>query len=375
MTFQHARASPFSEITDDSSFEYNHCQGYFQGYNQGRGASYSFNPGNENMQRQGSTMTNGYQYPSTEQHPAYWRPLCYYSAERPQHNKTRWPQPYPTNHRTSWANYEYFGYARAGESPSMASSEETLPTSNMTTSYLHSHYKYGDYFVSARPSSSSCYPQAQAEDTQRREAETLSPPPMPPVLSNTEGNHLHYGYKGNAYVTDEPEIPEPKHHSKEITVPGQLVGALQPLDITCGRGAPTNFHYGNQVFRELVEGYQTAYLCAKRSDKPDIAMKLLDIVKERGGRFVRRRKAGGHSFSWETIGDMGAYEKVCQRLRDGAPDLRRQMLSTSSIKDQNNKEDGQNARKRNGRGENKEHTKENSHRKQVLARGSKTLDY
>jgi hypothetical protein len=170
MTFRPARASPFSEITDEStlhrpnttdqaastdqphrSFEYNHCQGYFQGYNQGREASYSFNPGNKNMQRQGSTMTNGYQCPSTEQHPAYWRPPSCYSSERPR--KTRWPQPYPTNHRTSRANYEYIGYAR-GESPSMAKSEKTLPTSNMTTSYLHSHYKYGDYF-SAGPSSSS----------------------------------------------------------------------------------------------------------------------------------------------------------------------------------------------------------------------------
>jgi hypothetical protein len=106
-------------------------------------------------------------------------------------------------------------------------------------------------------------------------------------------------------------------------------GDLQPLDIVCGRGAPTNFHYGNQVFRELVEDHQTSYLCAKRSDKPKIAMKLLDVVKSRGARFVKRQKTTGR-FTWVDIGDKGAYEKVCQALRDGAPDLRRQVMSSLS---------------------------------------------
>ena len=100
--------------------------------------------------------------------------------------------------------------------------------------------------------------------------------------------------------------------------------------IVCGRGAPSQYHYGNQAFKELVGQYQTSYLCAKRSDKPDIAMKLLDMVKERGGRFVRRKKAAGH-FCWETIGDKASYERVCQALREGAPELRQKMLSASSI--------------------------------------------
>jgi hypothetical protein len=116
-----------------------------------------------------------------------------------------------------------------------------------------------------------------------------------------------------------------------ITDKRENVGALQPLDIVCGRGAPKNFLYGNQVFRELVEEYQTKYFCAKRSDKADIAMKVMDIVKARGGRFVRRQKAAG-LFCWEPIGDRRAYEKVCQALRDGAPDLQRQVLSTLAVR-------------------------------------------
>jgi hypothetical protein len=56
-------------------------------------------------------------------------------------------------------------------------------------------------------------------------------------------------------------------------------------------------------------------------------MKLLDVVKSRGARFVKRQKSVGR-FTWVDIGDKGAYEKVCQGLRDGAPDLRRQVMSS-----------------------------------------------
>jgi hypothetical protein len=119
-------------------------------------------------------------------------------------------------------------------------------------------------------------------------------------------------------------------------------GELQSLDIVCGRGAPTNFHYGNHVFRELLQEYQTSYLCAKRSVKPNIALEILDVVKAGGARFVRREKTPG-GFSWVGIQDKGAYEKVCQGLRDGAPDLRRQMLSSSkhkAAKTKENKKEG-----------------------------------
>lgn len=101
---------------------------------------------------------------------------------------------------------------------------------------------------------------------------------------------------------------------------------LRTLDIVCGRGAPTNFHYGNQVFKELVEDHQTTYLCSKRSDKPHIAMKILDLVKASGGRFVRRQRTA-EGLIWQEINDKGSYEKICQALREGAPDLRRRVLS------------------------------------------------
>ena len=106
-------------------------------------------------------------------------------------------------------------------------------------------------------------------------------------------------------------------------------GELQELDIVCGRGAPTNYHYGNQVFKEVIQEYQTAYLCARRSDKPQLAMKIMDLVKNGGARFVKREKAAG-VFAWVEIDSKGAYERVCQALRDGATDLRKMVLSADA---------------------------------------------
>ena len=129
---------------------------------------------------------------------------------------------------------------------------------------------------------------------------------------------------------------EPCHEKKVVTVAHQptaarsspIPGELQELDIVCGRGAPTNYHYGNQAFKDLVGEYQTGYICAKRCDKPQLAMKIMDIVKERGGRFVRREKTSGRSI-WVEIDPKGAYEKVCQALRQGAPEIRSKTLASA----------------------------------------------
>jgi hypothetical protein len=155
--------------------------------------------------------------------------------------------------------------------------------------------------------------------------------PVPPP----QQHHWEQGqaYPSQATAAKEPagtsreeQCPTPSSVSTELTNSIESKRDLRTLDIVCGRGAPTNFHYGNQVFRELVEDHQTSYLCAKRSDKPHIAMKLIDLVKASNGRFVRRQRTA-EGLIWQEINDKGAYEKICQALRDGAPDLRKQVLS------------------------------------------------
>eukprot|EP00934_Nitzschia_sp_Nitz4_P009134 Nitzschia sp. Nitz4//scaffold13_size275219//118818//119273//NITZ4_000869-RA/size275219-processed-gene-0.85-mRNA-1//1//CDS//3329535999//9124//frame0 len=125
--------------------------------------------------------------------------------------------------------------------------------------------------------------------------------------------------------TIEQPTMEPSSH-------GQTIWELLDTDIVCGRGAPVNWQKGNQVFRQLIEDHQTTYLCAKRCDKPRIASEILEAIRARGGRFVRRVKTSyGGRFGWEEIEEKRAYEKVCQALREGAPELRRRMIRSANV--------------------------------------------
>ncbi|CAJ1961187.1 unnamed protein product [Cylindrotheca closterium] len=123
--------------------------------------------------------------------------------------------------------------------------------------------------------------------------------------------------------------------------PSNIVFELGQNDIVCGRGAPSNLHEGNQMFRELAEEHQASYLCSKRADKPKIAMLVMEEVQARGGRFVRRVKTttNGRSFGWEELEEKRSYEKVCQVLREGAPEIRRKMLSCSKLREKTHQND------------------------------------
>lgn len=182
------------------------------------------------------------------------------------------------------------------------------------------------------------------------------PPPPPPSYENTAtfaasrfpystgqyspADHslaTSYSPHYHRMTTPVTDFESPSAETPRSATP-RSPGELQELDIVCGRGAPTNYHYGNQVFKQVIEQYQTAYLCAKRSDKPHLAMKIMDIIKDGGARFVKREKTAGH-FSWVEIDSKGAYEKVCQALRDGAPEVRRKALSASQKKESTSSND------------------------------------
>lgn len=107
---------------------------------------------------------------------------------------------------------------------------------------------------------------------------------------------------------------------------------LRDTDVVCGRGANTMLHPGNRNYRELIKKHETDYICARRSDKPMIAMRIIDRLNSQGVRFVRREKdsSSGGMLYWVEIGETKVYEKVCQSLREGAPELRRKMLSSAS---------------------------------------------
>lgn len=106
--------------------------------------------------------------------------------------------------------------------------------------------------------------------------------------------------------------------------------SLGPEDVVCGRGAPTSIHLGNLAFKKTIKKHEMTYLCSTRSEKPKVAMKLLDEFRARGVRFIKRERNEDGSFVWVDIGKQRSYEKICQSLREGAPQLRRQMMATEA---------------------------------------------
>jgi ABC-type ATPase with predicted acetyltransferase domain len=88
-------------------------------------------------------------------------------------------------------------------------------------------------------------------------------------------------------------------------------------------------HPGNQAYRSLIQKHETDYLWAKRSDKPVIAMQIMETLKRQDVRFVRKE---GNSRGWLVLDENKIYEKVCQSLREGAPELRRKILASDARK-------------------------------------------
>ena len=110
-----------------------------------------------------------------------------------------------------------------------------------------------------------------------------------------------------------------------------LIWTLGPHDIVCGRGAPVTWNEGNRSFHDLIVARQAEYLCSKRSEKPEVATRIMELIKAKGGRFVRRVKNGCQGrFGWEEIEEKRAYEKVCQSLRERAPEVRRKMIASNN---------------------------------------------
>ena len=62
-------------------------------------------------------------------------------------------------------------------------------------------------------------------------------------------------------------------------------------------------------------------------------MQVLEVLKERKVRFVKREKEDC-GMIWVEISEKRAYEKVCQSLRDGAPELRRRMMKVKKAEEE-----------------------------------------
>jgi hypothetical protein len=85
-------------------------------------------------------------------------------------------------------------------------------------------------------------------------------------------------------------------------------------DVLCGRGGGTNTQIGNRRFRSLVQEFQPTYLLCRRKEKPLIARTIVLIIRNRGGRFLKKDETSSMLFE---VGDEKAGAKTSQALREG----------------------------------------------------------
>lgn len=88
-----------------------------------------------------------------------------------------------------------------------------------------------------------------------------------------------------------------------------------PADVICGRGGKANSHPGNNAFRAEALKLRSWYESSSKSEKFTISNMLVDFVRERGGRFLKRDKA--QPGNWLEADGNDVRKKASQALREG----------------------------------------------------------
>ena len=91
-------------------------------------------------------------------------------------------------------------------------------------------------------------------------------------------------------------------------------------DVLSGRGNFVNYHPGNEHFRGLVRKHKLAYVQCPKPQKGKFSRIIYDEIKARDppGRFLKQDPT---SKLWYDIGEKKAMDKARQALREGAPEI------------------------------------------------------
>lgn len=88
---------------------------------------------------------------------------------------------------------------------------------------------------------------------------------------------------------------------------------VMETDVLCGRDKTSHAHIGNKRFRHIVMLHREEYQSApSRELKTNITCKIVSMVKECGGRFLKQDEKTGE---WTDVGEHYAREKVSHALR------------------------------------------------------------
>lgn len=95
-------------------------------------------------------------------------------------------------------------------------------------------------------------------------------------------------------------------------------------DVLSGRGNFVNYHAGNEHFRALVRKHKVAYVACPKPQKGKFSRLIVDEIKNRNppGRFL---KQDPETKLWHDIGEKKALDKTRQALREGAPEISKEL--------------------------------------------------
>jgi hypothetical protein len=110
---------------------------------------------------------------------------------------------------------------------------------------------------------------------------------------------------------------------------GRIVLLIPDVDITnndvlLGRGGRTNHHIGNATYRTYKESLQDEYLQARKDEKTNISNRLVNMIHEKHGRFLKAyepdEKATTNTTGivefWYEVDLLTARKKASQALRE-----------------------------------------------------------
>lgn len=106
----------------------------------------------------------------------------------------------------------------------------------------------------------------------------------------------------------------------------ESVGITDPHehDVLSGRGNFVNYHSGNENFRALVRKHKVEYVKCPKPQKGKFSQMIVDEIRSQNppGRFL---KQDAETKLWYDIGEKKALDKTRQALREGAPELMKEI--------------------------------------------------
>ena len=150
----------------------------------------------------------------------------------------------------------------------------------------------------------------------------------PMQKDTTWSNEWHQEWLALQRSREEPLLPLPPLPTKVVSAaspPGADSSASAPsgskndiiidvplkFDVLHGKSKKERMHTGNLRAMHLCDMYWENYEEANKFGKTEVAERIVAIVQESGGRFLRARRKGG----WEEVDDCTAREKISHFFR------------------------------------------------------------